>query len=792
MTRDREEWQRAIARDFLESGAEQFAAPYLATDRPGELAGTVIGRYRLIEEIGRGGMGTVWRAARADGQFEQEVALKLIKRGMDSDEVLARFVRERQILARLQHRHIARLLDGGVSDDGRPYFVMELAQGPPITTYCEQRALDTRARLELFVAVCRAVQYAHRSLIVHRDIKPSNVLVTENGEVALLDFGVAKLLGEPQGDAVTTTSKLMTPEYASPEQLVGAPVTTASDVYQLGLLLYELLTGKRPYPMGDAAARRDDPPVPSSHNPKLHRDLDAIVLAALQQEPDRRFASAEAFAEEVERHLAHLPIRSVAPGWRYRTAKFIRRNRLRVAAAAVVLVASTAAAVVYSVQIRNERDRAEREAAKVSQSAALLRRFFQGWSPDGADRDRVSSGAVLRGAAERAERELAGDPEMLGLILSTIGDLHASLGNLADADSLLGRAFAIQEAGSTSPSADLAATLARRGRVSHARAEYLAAEAQMRQALAMYRALIPPERLELLQVEFELAEALVMQEKLAEAEALLRDAHQKSPPGDAFTTEIASNLGYLYMRQARYDEAVALLRATLAEQQRNFGPLHMSTLRTTRALASSLRAPADLPEVIALARSALATALTLFGEHHQETYSSRFALAVQLERAGEAAEAATLAEQVLATRNPGIGEATLFMAQVLRTLGAVRLMQGDAAGADSVLRRSLAAFRGANASDNADVGDVLNRLAWLGFALQAPDSLARYRDAVAFDNARNPDDPPFVTDGYEYLAMAARRRGDAAFADRLKQRAMPVYQRQLPVGHPYRVLAEGQ
>jgi tetratricopeptide (TPR) repeat protein len=790
MTHDHEEWQQAIARDFLEGGAERFAAPFLASDRPGEVPDTVIGRYRLIEEIGRGGMGTVWRAARADGQFEQEVALKLIKRGMDSDEVLARFMRERQILARLQHRHIARLLDGGVSEDGRPYFVMELAEGLPITTHCERHALGMHARLALFVAACRAVQYAHRSLIVHRDIKPSNVLVTAGGEVMLLDFGVARLLDDQPGDAVTGTARLMTPEYASPELLTGAPVTTASDVYQLGLLLYELVTGKRPWPSGDKEMRRHDPPLPSAIVARLHRDLDAIVLTALHNEPDQRFASAEALAEEVERHLAHQPIRSVAPGWRYRATKFVRRNRFRVAATVALVVVSTVVAAAYSTQIRSERDRAEREAAKVSQSAALLRRFFQGWSPDGADRDRVSSSAVLRGAAERAERELADDPEMLGLILSTIGDLHAALGNLADADSLLGRAFTIQEARSTAPSADLAATLASRGRVSHARAEYLDAEVQLRQALAMYGALLSPERLEVLQVQHELAQTLVMLEKLVEAEALLRDALARAAPDPAFATEISSDLGYVYMRQARYVEAVTLLRGTLAEQQRLFGPLHISTLRTTRALASALRDPADLAEVIAHDREALAIALTLFGERHPETYGSRFALAVQLERAGAAAEAEELTEQVLRTRSPAIGEATVFVAQVLRTQGAVMLMQGDGARADPVLRRALAAFRGADAATNADVGDVLNRLAWLGFVLGLPDSLDRYDQAVTFEQARNPADPPFVTDGYEYLALAARRRGDVALADRLRERAVRLYQHQLQEGHPYRVLAE--
>ena len=222
------------AHDFLESSAGSFATPFVAElpRRPGDATGAVIGRYRLVEEIGRGGMGTVWLAERSDGQFEQRVALKLVKRGMDSDEILSRFLRERQILARLEHANIARLLDGGVSEDGRPYFVMEFVPGVPVTRYCNERRLPVEARLRLFVSVCHAVQFAHRSLVVHRDIKPSNVLVNTAGDIKLLDFGVARLLDssarEDTGRAGTELN-LLTPEYASPEQVRGRPVTTTSD-----------------------------------------------------------------------------------------------------------------------------------------------------------------------------------------------------------------------------------------------------------------------------------------------------------------------------------------------------------------------------------------------------------------------------------------------------------------------------------------------------------------------------------------------------------------------------------
>ena len=308
---------------FLETSAAEFASRH----RPesAELAGTTIGAYRVIEEIGRGGMGTIWLAERADGHFRQRVAIKLVKRGMDSDEILSRFARERQILARLEHPNIARLLDGGMSPDGRPYFVMEYVKGAPITAYCESHELGVDARLELFAQVCRAVHHAHRNLVVHRDLKPSNVMVADDGAIKLLDFGVAKLLADDETEQLKTApdnrGRPMTPEYASPEQVQGGSVTTASDIYQLGVLLYELLAGQRPYEVTGRSALEIErsiceslPTAPSSRAPepirkRLRGDLDAVVLRALEKEPEHRYPSAEALADDIKRHLANLPLR---------------------------------------------------------------------------------------------------------------------------------------------------------------------------------------------------------------------------------------------------------------------------------------------------------------------------------------------------------------------------------------------------------------------------------------------------------------------------------------------------
>ncbi len=373
-------------------------------------SGRRIGPYRLVREIGHGGMGAVYLAVRDDDAFQKRVAVKVLRRGMDTEAIISRFRNERQILAGLDHPHIARLIDGGSTPDGLPYFVMEYVDGAPIDEYADAHDLDTTARLDLFQQVCEAVQYAHQNLIIHRDIKPANVLVTRDGVPKLLDFGIAKLLNpELAGHTLAPTAlglQLMTPEYASPEQVRGDPVTTATDVYSLGMLLYELLTGRRPYEIGSRApsdiarvvcetvpprpstavtvgptvdGRTGDASIPASDadskprtrprtvdgerlRRRLAGDLDNIVMKALSKEPPRRYASVDQFAEDVRRHLAGLPVIARKDTFGYRASKFVRRNRAAVLAAAGVVLALIAgmAGVAWQAQVaRAERARAE-------------------------------------------------------------------------------------------------------------------------------------------------------------------------------------------------------------------------------------------------------------------------------------------------------------------------------------------------------------------------------------------------------------------------------------------------
>lgn len=370
--------------------------------------GSRVGVYQLAKEVGRGGMGDVYRAVRADGQFDKEVAIKLVRGGMDSGFVLERIRIERQILAGLNHPNIARLLDGGTTDDGLPYLVMELVEGVPIDQYCDERRLNISQRLQLFQQVCGAVQYAHQRLVVHRDIKPNNILVGEDGTPKLLDFGIAKLL-DPASGVKATAMQAMTPEYASPEQIRGEPITTASDVYSLGVLLYQLLTGRSPHagdtrsPQGLAKAICETEPAlpsirvlkaeevdggyaqltpeaisgpregtPARLQRRLAGDLDNIVLKALRKEPERRYASVEQFADDIRRHLEGRPVAARKDSWTYRTGKFVRRHRASVGATAfagIVLVAGIIAVVRENRIARANGERAERRFNDVRQLA---------------------------------------------------------------------------------------------------------------------------------------------------------------------------------------------------------------------------------------------------------------------------------------------------------------------------------------------------------------------------------------------------------------------------------------
>ncbi|MDQ4120823.1 MAG: serine/threonine-protein kinase [Acidobacteriota bacterium] len=354
------------AESFLERSADSYAAKILPDGEEPQIDGKQFGRYRILREIGRGGMGAVFLAERTDGEFEQQVALKIVRQTVFDPESERRFRRERQILASLNHPNIARLLDGGVSENGEPFLVMEYIEGEPLAEFAQNHNLSQAEKLRLFLKICSAVSYAHRNLVVHRDIKPSNILVTADGEPKLLDFGLAKILDESLSDKdqTMTVFRALTPAYASPEQKRGAAVTTASDVYSLGIVLYELVKDKR-------FEQRESGYL--THKPKT--ELDAILLTALNEEPERRYKSVEQFAEDVERFLKGQTVRARPNTFSYRAAKFVRRNALAVSAAGLillVLIGGVATTIWQARRAEQQRIRAEKRFGEVRQLANSL------------------------------------------------------------------------------------------------------------------------------------------------------------------------------------------------------------------------------------------------------------------------------------------------------------------------------------------------------------------------------------------------------------------------------------
>ena len=377
------------AASFIEEPALRMPRDLLAEEAEESFADQQLGAYRTIREIGRGGLGTVYLATRSDDQYQKQVAIKLVRRGLDTEDVLQRFRGERQILAQLEHPNIARLIDAGSIEQGLPYFVMEYVEGQPINSYCDGHKLSTTDRLKLFRLVCGAVTYAHQHLVIHRDIKPSNILVTEEGVPKLVDFGIAKLLhaDDPLSALTMTGVRVMTPEYASPEQIRGLPITTSTDIYSLGVLLYELLAGRKPYrltthtaeelsravveqlPERPSTAIQNNQQSEVSNHKFLRGDLDNIVLMALRKEPERRYASVEQFSEDIRRHLEGRPVIAHKDTVGYRAGKFVKRHKAGVFATA--LVAFTLLAGI--VTTLREKRRAERRFNDVRQlSNALL------------------------------------------------------------------------------------------------------------------------------------------------------------------------------------------------------------------------------------------------------------------------------------------------------------------------------------------------------------------------------------------------------------------------------------
>ncbi|MGE0554410.1 MAG: tetratricopeptide repeat protein [Gemmatimonadales bacterium] len=774
-------WLRAAEEtsELLRDSAADYAEPLLSS--PALAAGTKIGAYRVGKELGRGGMGAVYLAERDDPDLPLKVALKVLPPGLDSDpELTRRLTAERRILAGLEHPHIARLLDGGLLPSGSPWFAMELVGGEPLLAYCDARRLTVEERLRFFLQICEAVQHAHQNLVVHRDLKPSNVLVTRQGVVKLLDFGIAKLLGpdQPSGAEVTRTlQRPLTPEYASPEQIRGEPPSTAADVYSLGVVLYELLTGQRPLRLAHlpphewGRAVLDLPPRPPSAvvepgseaapargvsperlRRRLRGDLDLIALTALRKEPERRYSSVERLAEDVRRHLDRLPIAARRDSWWYRAGKVVSRHPVVVGLAATLLLTLTAFVLTTLAQSGALRERT----AQAEQVVEFLTGLFEASDPDASGGATVTARQLLERGSRSLEQSLADNPTLRAEMLRTVGVLHHRLGDYPEARRLLERASVVLDSVGARP-LDRAGVEAGIASVLLDQGEFAAAESVARRVLTSRRraldagdrrvtdamtnlAAILERTSQADEADSLYARALAIERRRgdqsavagtlgnlgvfrlargdpAEATKLLEEAVaiDRALHGEEHTRTATDlqNLAAALSQAAAFDSAERLLERVVEIRERLLGPDHPLVANALALLAGAVGGRGRLDSAATLERRVLELRRAALGEAHPKVAEAWNSLAVGAYRRSRYQEAAAHIERAVAIWRGTLGESHPTFLTGFNNLGAIRRAAGDLAGAEPVLREALALRRRVLGDDHQDVAQTLNNLGQL-------------------------------------------------------------------------------
>jgi eukaryotic-like serine/threonine-protein kinase len=696
-----------------------------------------IGPYRVLRTLGAGGMGEVFLAERADAQFDQRVAIKVVHAGMASRAVHSRLKMERQILAQLNHPNIARLLDGGSMGDGASYLVMEYVDGVALDQYCDSNQLDINARLRLFQAVCAAVHYAHQNLVVHRDLKPSNILVTAAGVPKLLDFGIAKLLDERQSGqhtlAVTHADlRVMTPDHASPEQIRGQPITTSSDVYVLGVLLYKLMCGASPFVIPSmrlseierAICEKDA--LPASHavvvdesahargvadarstSPNrlrraLRGDLDNMVAMAMRKEPERRYGSAQQFASDVQRYLDGMPVIARRDTLSYRSAKFISRHWLPVSAAAAVLfliIAFATTTYQQSLRLAAERDHvaqqrelADRERIRAEEVSGFLVNLFKLSDPEENRGNQVTARELLDEGAQKLRAELRDQPATKAALLGTVGAVYDSLGQFQDAVGVLTESLALQPGGGSKERID---TLIELGRARSGAGDLQGAEAPLTEALQTATQALGADSQEAGRAMWELGRLRVQQYRIADARDLFKQSLDILENTQAAATDVAALLDDLAQTYS-LDKQWALARQTyeraLDIDRRILGDDHPRIALHLGSLAYAVQNLGELKQAETLYRDAIHRTERAYGMHSVKTAAWQSNFGALLQREGRLDEAEPLLRSAVESTVMKNGPDHYLVGYSRIWLGMLLDEKGDLRGAESEYRQALAIF----------------------------------------------------------------------------------------------------
>lgn len=797
--------------------------------------GRRFGPYTLTRLLGQGGMGAVWEAERDDGQFRRRVAVKILRYGPADGELRHRFLAERQILARLEHPDIARLLDGGTTADGHPFLVLEYVEGLPLDVHCERHGLALEARLALFRRICAAVHFAHQNLLVHRDLKPGNILVTADGDPKLIDFGIAKELAPGAADVQTRTGlRVLTPRYASPEQVRGEAVTTASDVYSLGVLLYELLAGVAPYRLdGDSlqelerAVCEQEPRVPSTvaggraGARPLRGDLDAIVLMALRKEPERRYGSALELAADLERWERQEPVKARRDSFGYRTGKFLRRHRWSAAAVAVALAALGS----LGIGLVREQARASRERDKAQEALDFLIEVFRESDPYETAGERVTARQILDQGTRRIERELAGQPEVQGALMDAMGRVYLGLGLPGPAEPLVQGALARRRAagdrlayvasleslaelrreqgryaeaydlyhrvlaqkrrrlGEADP--EIAATLGRLGEVCSELQRFEEAEKRLAEALAVARrapgggGLSVADALKRLGVlARERARFALADSYFAEA---LKVERRILGPRDLRVADGLGSLALLRIEQGNLGSAGTLLRDALAVQREKLDGEHPALVESLNNLALVEQYQGRLEAAEKLQREALDKTRRRLGSFHPDVADMVTNLGVTVHRLGQPEPALALYREGLAIRRRVLGEEHIDVAQSLFFIAQVQRVEGRLAEAEETERQGLALARRVLGPEHPKLGYFLVDLGKILLARARPaESEAVLRESLAIRSKALPAGHFDIAWSQSELALCLAAQKRFAEAGELQTAAYQALTAQLP------------
>jgi serine/threonine-protein kinase len=666
--------ERLVAADqtadqFIETPAVAFASDLFTEDWKDRR----IGNYRIEDELGRGGMGIVFLASRADDEFQQKVALKIVQGAMNIREIRERFRRERQILAELDHPNIGRLLDGGTTSDGLPFFVMEFVEGKPITDFATERQLDLNERLHIFREVCSAVEYAHRHLVIHRDIKPSNILVTAERVPKLLDFGIAKLITPDDSEMQTQTGlAAMTPDYASPEQLSGRKITTATDIYSLGKVLTELVCGEQ-----------------------VKGDLQAVLQTALREEPDLRYKTVEQFSDDIERYRNDLPVSARPDSFSYRASKFVRRNRFSVAAAAIasVLLLVGIVSIIYQARVAaDERDKARTEARKSERLNLFMQKVFGSADPRQQGRD-VKVADTLDDAVVRAETELADQPEILADVRRTIGNSYRGLGLYDKAEKQIRAALDVHEKLLGEGHLETARSLRDLGILLRFKGEYAEAAEVFDRSLTIMRANRPDSDEDMVETLFEYGNDLLQKGETEASIPILQESYDLSMKvyGEKhFFTAIAINvLGLAYEYKGELETAGSLFQQaadicrSLPDKDRSECSINLMNL------ATNLTTRRRFEEAEAVFSESLAQTSARYGENHPSTAAVLTHFGRMLMLKGDLDRSETTLRKALGIQRQTLKPDHAEIPQTTSLLGLVLTKQGRAAEGEPFIREAI-------------------------------------------------------------------------------------------------------